>query len=344
MKILLGISGGVDSFTSAEFLLKQGYDITLLTFNVWHKDKKTDNSTQIKIAEYLKTELIICDLSELFYNKIVCNFIESYMIGKTPNPCVDCNRDIKFKILYETAKKNNCDLISTGHYAKVENKDGRFFIKEADDKTKDQSYFLWKLPQEYLKKIIFPLGEMKKTDIKDYYKKEHSNGPTVLQESENLCFLDGKSYKDIICESKKEELSKLNNGNFIYKGNIVGEHKGYPFYIIGQRRGLVPLGFPAYVIKIDPQKNLVYIGGEEDLLCDKIIVGNLNFQKYDKIYDGYECLVRIRYKDKKYKCKISFIESNKILVTLCEKAKEITPGQSAVFYENEDLIFGGIIE
>ena len=346
MKILLGISGGVDSFSSIKLLNEKKYNILLLTFKFWSSDNSFDiiENKVKKISEYFNLPYFIVNKEDYFYNEIVENFIDSYIEGITPNPCVNCNKFIKFKFLYDYAEENNIDFIGTGHYARIEEKNGRYFIKKGLDKNKDQSYFLWRLPQHYLKKIIFPLGEYTKENIKKTVK-DIEKDLIMPSESNDICFLKNTTYRDLLLSKRYEIIKNLDKGEFIYNNRVVGYHKGYPFYTIGQRSGLnIALGFPVFVSKIDSKENKVYLAKEEDLYNSDFIVKDINIQKYEFLKEGQNFNVKIRYRNNGTECYIhKIIDDNTIHIKLKEPVKSITPGQSAVFYENEDVVFGGII-
>jgi tRNA-specific 2-thiouridylase len=344
VKVLIGMSGGIDSTVSALTLKEKGYEVIGITFKTWtqyrtpekifyNKDeaiKKAQN-----LAAKLQIEHHVVDLTEVFHRDVIKNFVEEYFCGRTPNPCVVCNKKIKFKTLVEKAAEYNCDFIATGHYARIGIENNRIFIKKALDQEKDQSYFLWKLPQEYLNKIIFPLGERYKKKIIA----EHED-LEVTNESFEICFIPDNNYRNLLLTCDK----KISPGDFVLNGKVVGQHKGFCFYTIGQRSGLgIAVGSPVYVKSIDTKNNIVHLGQEEDLLTDRLELRDVNMMKFvDFPEDGFECDIKIRYRNLGYKGKL-FLNSEKKIVILQDKVKSITPGQSAVFYEGEDVIGGGII-
>ena len=347
-RVLLGCSGGVDSSTAIKLLLQQNYEVVIVHFSTWVFEQKNFSNTKIsqikEIANHFGVKYFHEDLRDVFYEKIVCNFIQEYLSGNTPNPCVNCNRNIKFKTLFDKAKELGIDYISTGHYANIGMLNDRYFIKKGVDLQKDQSYVLWQLPQEYLQKIIFPLGVFCKKDIKHIAKENNLYEFIDAKESEDICFLPKGDYRALIREEKHEEVKKLKNGNFIFEGKIVGKHEGYPFYTIGQRTGLgVALGFPVFVEKIDKNTNEIFLGRNENLWKDEMLVSNLNFQKYETVKNGFQCLAKIRYNDIGHKCQLTWVDEKTIKVHFSEKVRAITKGQSAVFYENDDIVVGGII-
>ena len=338
------MSGGIDSSTSALFLKEKGYEVIGITFKTWTEYKTPEKifynegsfiMKAQKLAQKFQIEHHVVDLTETFNKEIIKNFVDEYFCGRTPNPCVVCNKKIKFKTLIEKAKEFNCDFIATGHYARIGCENNRFFVKKALDPSKDQSYFLWRLPNEYLSKIIFPLGTFCKKDIIE----EH-NDLDVAKESFEICFIPDNNYRNLLSNYDP----KVGPGKFVLDGKVVGEHKGFYFYTIGQRSGLgVAMGYPVFVKSIDAKENIVYLGREEDLYENRFEVKDVNIMKFeDYPEDGFECDVKIRYRNAGYRGKL-FLRGEKKFVVLDEKVKSITPGQSAVFYEGEDVIGGGII-
>ena len=343
MKALVGVSGGIDSFFTTKLLMSEGYDVSIYTFKFWQFQNYYDVEKRIeKIKEYLKVDYYIAQTEDYFYKTIVQYFINEYLSGKTPNICVVCNSDIKYKLLYEYSEDKNIDFIATGHYANVNYNNGRYYISKGIDNTKDQSYFLWKVPQKYLKKTILPLGKYLKKDIKAFVTDEEK---MILdkRESNDVCFLGKYKYTEFLKITHPELIEKTKNGFFIYENRVVGKHNGYFNFTIGQRKGInVALGFPVYVKKIDSQSNTVYLCREEDIYLSEFSVKNINYQKYESVPDGFECEVKVRYRSCSEKCKI-YIQNNIVTVKLESPQKSICPGQSAVFYEGNDVVLGGII-
>ncbi len=343
-RVLLGMSGGIDSSVSALRLKRKGYEVVGLTIKTWTNYKTPEKVIANKgeyiekaqnLARRLQVEHHVVDLTETFQKEVIDNFVDEYFAGRTPNPCVVCNKKIKFKFLLEKAQELGCDFVATGHYARIGNLNGRFFVKKALDPDKDQSYFLWKLSQDQLSKIIFPLGE----ELKKNIVQKHADFD-VAKESFEICFIPDNNYRNLLLTSGRE----VGPGDFVLDGKVVGQHKGFYFYTIGQRSGLgIAMGYPVFVKAIDPQNNIVFLGREEDLFVDKFALRDVNLMKYDKIgAEGLQCEVKIRYRGKAYPCKI-FCKEGNFVVELEEKVKSVTPGQSAVFYEGDDVVGGGII-
>jgi len=288
----------------------------------------------------------ILDIREEFGDFVIENFVEEYLAGRTPNPCVMCNTHIKWKALLKRADALGCDFIATGHYANVyQHENGRFVISKGLDETKDQSYVLWGLDQELLSRTIMPLGKYRKTEIRQM---AHDYGyPELAKKAESyeICFVPDNDYRGFLKNRVEGLEEKVDGGWFVDKtGKKLGQHKGYPFYTIGQRKGLdIALGKPAYVTAIDPDTNTVVLGDEDDLSQNDMIVTRMNWIKYDGITDGMEAISKIRYKDRGSVSNL-YNENGNIRVRFYENVKSIAPGQSAVFYDGDEVIGGGIIQ
>jgi tRNA-specific 2-thiouridylase len=288
----------------------------------------------------------ILDIREEFGSYVVENFVEEYLAGRTPNPCVLCNTHIKWRALLKRADALGCDFIATGHYASVhQHTNGRYFISKGLDETKDQSYVLWGLEQDLLSRTLLPLGNYQKTAIRQM---AHDFGyPELAKKSESyeICFVPDNDYRGFLKRKVEGLEEKVAGGYFVNKeGKILGQHKGYPFYTIGQRKGLdIALGKPAFVTSIDPDTNTVVLGDEADLEKEAMRVVKVNWIKYDSLPADTTAITKIRYKDKGSLALLSQ-DGNDVMVKFFDKAKGIAPGQSAVFYEGDDVIGGGIIQ
>ncbi|HNN31717.1 MAG TPA: tRNA 2-thiouridine(34) synthase MnmA, partial [Chitinophagaceae bacterium] len=288
----------------------------------------------------------ILDIRDEFGDFVVENFVEEYLAGRTPNPCVMCNTHIKWKALLKRADALDCDFIATGHYAQIQqHNNNRYYISKGLDETKDQSYVLWGLGQELLSRTIMPLGKYHKTEIRQMA--NDMGYPELAKKSESyeICFVPDNDYRGFLKRKVDGLEQKVAGGWFIDKtGKKLGKHKGYPFYTIGQRKGLdIALGKPAYVTAINPNTNTVVLGDEIDLEKNTMQVNKINWIKYNGISDGMEALTKIRYKDKGAFSNL-YNNENGIKVQFYEPVKSIAPGQSAVFYEGDDVIGGGIIQ
>ncbi len=326
--VLLGISGGVDSEYAAALLKKNGYNVVGMYINMLNKSIYS----VADVADKLGIQLIVKNAEEAFKNFVVSPFINSYREGKTPNPCVECNRFVKIDYLYNESVKLGIPYIATGHYAKISKANDRFFIKRGVDEKKDQSYFLWKLEMKHLSKLIFPLGDI----IKENILPPSESG---YKESQDICFIP-TDYRDFLREKKVTSPRGFFKDSF---GNIVGEHNGIINYTRGQRKGLgVALGYPAYVTNIDVKENVITLGSREELTVHSFKVNNLNFQSVEMFSGEREFYVKTRYRSKLRKANVR-IDSQIATVELAEGDDLVTAGQSAVFYDGDNIAFGGEI-
>jgi tRNA-specific 2-thiouridylase len=362
-KVLMAMSGGIDSTVAALMLHKEGYEVVGITMKTWDyatsgtsengKSKKETGCCNIDSFNDARAAAVehgfphyILDIREEFGDFVVENFVEEYMAGRTPNPCVMCNTHIKWRALLKRADAMGCDFIATGHYAQIhQHTNGRYFIRKGIDDTKDQSYVLWGLQQDLLSRTLLPLGTYHKTEIRQM---AHDFGyPELAKKAESyeICFVPDNDYRGFLKRRVEGLEARVDGGNFIDKsGKILGQHKGYPFYTIGQRKGLdIALGKPAFVTSIDPETNTVVLGEEEDLKGTEMLVAKMNWIKYDGMPEGAEAFTKIRYKDKGAMATLH-PSSKGISVRFYNDVKGIAPGQSAVFYEGDDVIGGGVIQ
>ncbi len=356
-KVLVAMSGGIDSTVVALMLHEQGYEVIGITMKTWDYassggSKKETGCCNLDSFNDARAAAVhhgfphyILDIREEFGGFVVENFVDEYLAGRTPNPCVMCNTHIKWRALLKRANAMDCEFIATGHYAKVREENGRHLISKGIDETKDQSYVLWGLQQDLLSRTLLPLGGYRKTAIRQM---AHDFGyPELAKKSESyeICFVPDNDYRGFLKRNVEGLEERMKGGTFVDKhGKILGQHKGYPFYTIGQRKGLdIALGKPAFVTAIDPNTNTVVLGDEEDLMKKEMDVAKMNYIKYAGINDGMEATIRIRYKDMGSAGTLHN-NSNGIRVSFYENAKGIAPGQSAVFYEGDDVIGGGIIQ
>ena len=339
-KVLVGMSGGIDSTATCLMLREQGYDIVGLTLWVW--GEKPEEAAQL--AEQMGIEHHIADEREAFRKIIVQNFIDEYRQGRTPNPCVMCNPLFKFRILTEWADRLGCDFIATGHYTRLEEHGGHIYILTGDDDKKDQSYFLWRLSQDVLRRCIFPLGTLTKPQVRDYLRSKGYELKAEEGESMEVCFIKG-DYRDFLREHSPEIDQEIGKGWFVNAAGVkLGEHKGFPYYTIGQRKGLeIALGKPAYVLKINPQKNTVMLGDAEELKTSHMLVEDDRFVDEAEAMNSPQLSVRIRYRSKPIPCTLRRLDDGRLLVSFQSEASAIAPGQSAVFYIGNRLVGGSFI-
>ena len=355
-KVLMAMSGGIDSTMASLLLHEEGYEVIGLTMKTWDYESSGGSKKEtgccsldsINDARQLAVDCgfphTILDIRDEFKGFIIDNFVEEYMAGRTPNPCVLCNTHIKWEALLKRADMLNCEFIATGHYAQVREMEGRFVVSKGLDESKDQSYVLWGVTQECLKRTIFPMGEYHKKDIKQMALDRGYKALAEKNESYDICFIPDNDYRGFLKRRVEGLEEKVKGGNFItISGEVVGTHDGYPFYTIGQRKIGISLGKnPTFVIGINPEDNTVTVGAKEDLQKQEMHIRNVNYLKYDKIEDGKEYVVKVRYKHKGEMATITN-EGENLKVLFHKKVEGIAPGQSAAIYEGDDLIAGGFI-
>lgn len=356
-KVLLGMSGGTDSSVAAMLLKKQNYQITGMTFRAYDTASKAcfeketgccsvDAIFEAKnLAEKLGFPHHILDVRDFFENTVIDNFVSEYLNARTPNPCVVCNQVIKWKKMIDEADKLDCQYIATGHYAQIINENNRLFIRKGRDSKKDQSYFLWTLTQENLKRTIFPLGELTKDRVREIALENKFTNIATKKESQEICFVPDDDYRNFLTEKIQNINEIIGEGDVRdTSGKFLGKHKGYPFYTIGQRKGLnIAVGYPVYVVNIDKEKNEVILGSKSELERNELFLSHVNLMKYPAISEPLKVKTKIRYNTPAAES-ILQEENGKLKITFNEPVSAVTPGQSAVFYEDDDLVGGGVIE
>lgn len=358
-RIVVAMSGGVDSSVVAAVLASEGHEVIGITIKTYAYEAVGGNvgnessccsldgiNDARGVAAQFGFPHYVLDFTEPFNDAVIEDFVAEYLRGRTPNPCVICNRKIKWEELIKKARALGADYIATGHYARLRQVagTGRFLISRGRDEGKDQSYALWGLTQESLSRTLFPLAEYTKPEVRALAEKL-GLATAKKGESFEICFIPDNNYERFLKERIQGLEQKVTGGEIIQDGRVVGKHRGFPFYTIGQRRGIgVAMGEPVYVTGIDPEKNRVEIGNEKALYHAGLIVRGVNMMKYERCPDGLRVNVRIRYKDNGGMGIAEQLPDGRLKVTFDEPRRAITPGQSAVLYEGDDLVGGGVID
>ncbi|WP_123053978.1 tRNA 2-thiouridine(34) synthase MnmA [Clostridium sp. JN-1] len=352
-KVVVGMSGGVDSSVTAYLLKQQGYDVIGITMQVWQEDEEYEANEggccslssvedARRVAYKLDIPFYVVNFKEIFKKDVIDYFIDEYMNGRTPNPCIACNKYIKFDALLKKAMDLGARYVATGHYAVIEKQNGRYIIRKSEDDKKDQTYVLYNLSQFQLAHTLMPCGIYKKEHIREIAK---NIGLLVhnKKDSEEICFIPDNNHGRYI---KKQVPDKVRNGNFVdKKGNVLGRHKGIVYYTIGQRKGLgTSFGKPMYVIDINPLTNEVVLGDEGDIFKTELIAKDINFIPFESLQGTMEVESKVRYSSKPSRAWITQLEDGRVKVKFEEKQRAITKGQSVVFYSKDLLVGGGIID
>lgn len=347
--VLVALSGGVDSAIAAYRLQQQGYEVTGITFRLWKPNEELSDKQIARaraVCDRLGIHHVVVDLRRRFEECIIKNFVDEYFAGKTPNPCVACNRWIKWAELKRIADEQRIDLVATGHYARViyDPINGRYQILQARDKSKDQSYALWRLDQESLARTLWPLGDMSKTEVKSLATATGLfQGP--IEESQDICFIPDNDYRKFLTAYAPDAVEQIGAGEIVTEnGEVVGTHDGFYNFTIGQRKGL-RRGFRErmYVKRIEPEHNRVVISEREGLMTDGLIIKEVNFvsQPPAPVFTGE---VKIRYGSKGVKGEGRQLGDGRYEIRFKTPQTAVCPGQSAVVYEGERLLLGGLIE
>lgn len=357
-RILVAMSGGVDSSVAAMMLHEEGYEVIGITMKTWDyassgaskKETGCCSLDSINDARELAVRFgfphYILDIRNEFGDYIIDNFVDEYMAGRTPNPCVLCNTHIKWEALLKRADKLDCEFIATGHYARVRNENQRYIISRGLDHNKDQSYVLWGLKQDSLARTRFPLGGFRKSEIRKMAAESGFVDLAGKSESYEICFVPDNDYRAFLKHRVDSLEEKLSGGLFVNReGKVLGKHQGYPFYTVGQRKGLdIALGTPMYVLEIQPETNTVVLGEKDELVKRSMGVRGVNLVKWPELTDDMQLLTKIRYKHEGSRSIISMNPAGDIDVDFLEEVSGIAPGQSAVFYDGDDLVGGGFIK
>jgi len=355
-RILVAMSGGIDSTVTAMMLHEEGYEVVGITMKTWDYagsggSKKETGCCSLdsindarEIAVKMGFHHFIIDIREEFGDYVIDNFVEEYVAGRTPNPCILCNTHIKWDALVKRADAMDCEYIATGHYAKINQSGGRHYISRGKDANKDQSYVLWGLSQECMARTMFPLADLEKGEIRQMAMDWGHEALSKKAESYEICFVPDNDYRSFLKRRVPELEKQVANGIFVdQEGTVIGKHNGYPFYTVGQRKGLGgTFGKPMYVTDIQPNENTVVLGEVKDLMKNGLQAYKVNSMKYAQIPAMDEVVTMVRYNDSGALSSIKMNGEN-VEVSFHANVRGIAPGQSAVFYEGEDVVGGGII-
>jgi tRNA-specific 2-thiouridylase len=352
-KVVVGLSGGVDSAVVASLLVAEGYRVQGVTLRTWSEPGEAEKRWQdrscckIGIAQYVAKELGIShrviDARERFQRAVIDDFCATYAAGRTPNPCVLCNERVKFALLMEAADEAGADCLATGHYARVEHDpvSGRSSLRKGVDALKDQSYFLYRLSQSHLRRTLFPLGGLTKSDV---WNKAQAMGLPVdeISESQEICFVTQKDYREFVANHLPESVQA--GAMVTTNGDVVGRHQGVAFYTVGQRRGLgVAAGERRYVTELDAERNLVVLGNEADLYADACLVEDVHLGAMAAITEPTRVSAKFRYKTPEAPATVSPDRDGLLRVVFDDPQRAVTPGQSMVFYDGDVVVGGGVI-
>lgn len=341
-KVMVAMSGGVDSSVAAALLLEQGYDVCGGTLILHDSDNVLGEVEKARsVCRALGIEHFVFDERELFKEKVIKHFALSYDGGFTPNPCIECNKHLKFGKLLEHALNLNCDYIATGHYSRIDKVGERYAVVRPEDRKKDQTYVLWQLSQHQLSHMLMPLGEYTKDTVRQIAEK-YGFVSASSKESQDICFVPDNDYVSFL---EKYNGSAFKKGEYTdIDGRVLGKHNGHQCYTIGQRKGLgIALGKPQFVISKDVAANRVVLSDEEHLFKTKVYVKNINLMAAETLDHPIVCTAKLRYSAKDDECVVYKLNDDEALIEFKNPQRAPSPGQSAVFYDGKTVLGGAII-
>lgn len=355
-RVVIGMSGGVDSSVAAYLLKQQGYDVIGVTMQIWQDKSKEAYEREggccslsavedaRRVCNKLDIPFYVMNFKQIFEKMVIDYFVDEYLVGRTPNPCIACNKFIKFDALLERSKALEAEYVATGHYARIlyDESYKRYIIKKSATPQKDQTYVLYNLNQDQLSHILMPLGDYNKEQVREIARGldlRTANKP----ESQEICFVEDNDYGRFINERRGSEIKP---GFFVdTKGRRLGAHKGIVHYTVGQRKGLgIALGKPMFVVEIIPEKNLVVLGDETEVFSKELTASEMNFITLEKLKEPIDVKAKIRYSAKEAAAKVIPLDDDRVRVVFEEPQRAITPGQAVVFYQDDILVGGGTIE
>ena len=352
-KVVVAMSGGVDSSLTAALLVEQGYEVIGLTMQLSEESRSAggkSGSSEVsdaagdarRVADALGIKHAVVDFRELFQRKVISYFLSEYANGKTPNPCIVCNRELKFGALWQKAQEMGAVRIATGHYARILRRGDRFFLRKGADIGKDQSYVLYRVHRDMLPHILMPLGDYTKNEVREMAKR-YALPVAHKPESQEICFIPEDDYGAYLKEKRPECLKE---GDIVdAEGNVLGRHQGAPLYTIGQRRGLgIAAEHPLYVLKIDMVKNQVIVGRNEAVFAAGLVAADMNWLAPEEPGEALCVMAKIRYGKREEEAVLHPLPEGKCRVDFIAPQRAVTPGQSVVFYEGDIVLGGGIIE